>query len=162
MVAYRFLRRQEEAEDAVQEVFVKLWNRKDKLDEYDSIEALAITTIKNYCIDQLRKKRTLSIDGDLNYISITLNEPTPYERLENIETSGILNNIIGNLPGLYKDVVIMREIDGLSYEEISQITGQNVNTLRVNLSRARNMIKDELTKAKYEYTGEKKTAGKIL
>ena len=57
--AFRILRNQEEAEDAVQEVFIKLWNMGKKLDEYNSIEALAVTMIKNFCIDQLRKKKHL-------------------------------------------------------------------------------------------------------
>src|SRR5450759_1353818 len=55
--AFRILRNQEEAEDAVQEVFIKLWNLGKKLDEYNSIGALATTMIKNFCIDQLRKKK---------------------------------------------------------------------------------------------------------
>ena len=55
--AFRILRNQEEAEDAVQEVFIKLWNLGNKLDSYNSIGALATTMIKNFCIDQIRKKK---------------------------------------------------------------------------------------------------------
>ena len=56
-VAFRFLKRQEEAEDAVQEVFIRLWNRLDELDKYSSLEALAVTATRNYCIDILRKEK---------------------------------------------------------------------------------------------------------
>ena len=55
--AFRFLKRQEEAEDAVQEVFIRLWNRLDELDRYNSLEAFAVTTVKNYCIDLLRREK---------------------------------------------------------------------------------------------------------
>ena len=55
--AFRILRNQEEAEDAVQEVFIKLWNLGEKLDKYDKPMALAITITKNLCIDQIRKKK---------------------------------------------------------------------------------------------------------
>ena len=55
--AYRILREKEGSEDAVQEVFVRLWKMNAKLDEYDSVEALAVTMVKNYCIDQLRKQK---------------------------------------------------------------------------------------------------------
>ena len=55
--AFRILRNQEEAEDVVQEIFIKLWKMGEKLDEYKSIDALAITMTKNYCIDLLRKQK---------------------------------------------------------------------------------------------------------
>jgi RNA polymerase sigma-70 factor (ECF subfamily) len=162
LVAYRFLKNREEAEDAVQEVFIKLWNKKDKLDEYNSIEALATTTIKNHCIDQLRKVRTIGIDDADQNMPYFFNDPSPYEQLERDETSKILNYIIDRLPDIYRDIIRKREIEGLSYEEISLITKQNINTLRVNLSRARGMIRDELKKFNYENNGNKKIAGKIL
>jgi len=162
LVAYRFLKNREEAEDAVQEVFIKLWNKKDKLDEYNSIEALAITTIKNHCIDQLRKVKTIGIEDTNRNVPYFYNEPSPYEQLERDETSKILYNIIDRLPDIYKDIVRQREIDGLSYEEIARNTNQNINTLRVTLSRARGMIRDELKKFSHENNGNKKIAGKIL
>jgi len=56
-VAKRLLVSTEEAEDATQEVLVKLWNRNEILDEYISVEALAMTMTKNYCLDQLKSKR---------------------------------------------------------------------------------------------------------
>jgi RNA polymerase sigma-70 factor (ECF subfamily) len=56
-VAKRLLVSTEEAEDATQEVLVKLWNRNEILDEYKSVEALAMTMTKNYCLDQLKSKR---------------------------------------------------------------------------------------------------------
>jgi RNA polymerase sigma factor (sigma-70 family) len=161
-IAFRFLKSREEAEDAVQEVFIRLWNKREKLDEYNSIEALATTSVKNYCIDQLRKTKTIPIEGNSDQRTLYLNEPLPDERLENAETGHILNNIIGRLPDIYRYIIIMREIDGLSYEEIALITNQNVNTLRVNLSRARKMIRDEYLKKSYECTGNKPSARKIL
>jgi len=162
LVAFRFLKSREEAEDAVQEVFIRLWNKREKLDKYDSIEALAITTMKNYCIDQLRKIKIIPLEEDRSQWTVYLNEPMPDEQMENVETARILKRIIGRLPHIYKEIITMREIYGLSYEEIALITNQNVNTLRVNLSRARKMIRDEYQKNRYEYTGNNKAARKIL
>jgi RNA polymerase sigma-70 factor (ECF subfamily) len=148
--AFRILRNQEEAEDAVQEVFLKLWNLGDKLGEYSSIEALSVTMTKNYCIDQLRKRRYSVENADEARNAFMAPEPTPLEQMERREASEKLNMIIGNLPGIYRDMIQMREIDGFSYEEIAEITGQNVNTLRVTLSRARKIIRDEFIKQGYE------------
>ena len=153
LVSFRLLRRKEEAEDAVQEVFIRLWNKVDELDKYNSLEAFAITTVKNYCIDILRKKKLMIVDDKDDYKGIHDNEPSPYEAIERKESSLILNGIIDRLPDLYRSVIIMKEIDGLSYEDIADITGQNINTLRVNLSRARSMIRDEYKKYKYENAG---------
>jgi len=162
LVAYRFMKSQEEAEDAVQEVFIRLWNRKDQLAEYDSIEALAVAVTKNYCIDQLRKMRTIPLEGMGSYHQIQSDRETPEIIMERSETASIMQSVIENLPEIYRDIIQKKEIDGLSYEEISQITKQNINTLRVNLSRARNMIRDEFKRIKYEYKGNNSASRKVL
>jgi len=144
-LAYRMLRDQEGSEDAVQEVFVKLWMMNKKLEEYESVDALAVTMIRNHCIDQLRKQKFIE-PGDNNNNTFALyrdSEPTPHEKLERSETSSIMHRIIDNLPEIYRDIIRLREIEGLEYEEIAKKTGQNVNTLRVNLSRARKSVRDE-------------------
>lgn len=72
--AYRILRNKEEAEDVVQEVFIKLWHLGNKLDEYRCIDALATTMIRNHCIDLIRKKRPSfadSYDYDQTYSDVT-------------------------------------------------------------------------------------------
>ncbi len=158
LVAYRLLKRKDEAEDAVQEVFIRLWNKVDELDRYNSLEAFAITTVKNYCIDILRRNKLMIVEEQEGHHGIRDREPSPEEAMEQKESSSILNGIIESLPDLYRSVIIMKEIDGLSYEEIAVITGQNINTLRVNLSRARVMIRDEYKKFKYENAGNIRTS----
>jgi RNA polymerase sigma-70 factor (ECF subfamily) len=160
--AFRILRNQEEAEDVVQEVFIKLWNMRDKLYEYKSIDALATTMTKNYCIDLLRKQKH-NYKGDYSITDYTnLTSPSPHEQLENRESGEILNMIIAGLPEIYKIVIKLREIEGASYEEIADKTKQNVNTLRVTLSRARKIIRDEYKKYQYERRGIEKADRKVL
>jgi len=160
--AFRILRNQEEAEDAVQEVFIKLWKLGDKLNDYNSIGALAITMIKNFCIDQLRKrKHQIQEEHDRQDIN-NGDSASPFEIMERKESADILHNIINSLPDIYKDVIQLREIDGLSYEEIAGKTEQNINTLRVTLSRARKMIRDEFNKYQYERRGIKEIDRKVL
>jgi RNA polymerase sigma-70 factor, ECF subfamily len=160
--AFRILRNQEEAEDAVQEVFIKLWNMGKKLNEYNNIGALATTMVKNYCIDQIRKKKHL-VQANLEGLNIVNTGSTsPSELLENKESGDILYRIIYALPAIYRDAVIMRDIDGQSYEEIVEKTEQNINTLRVTLSRARKMIREEFNKYQYERSGFKEVDRKVL
>jgi RNA polymerase sigma-70 factor (ECF subfamily) len=160
--SFRILRNREEAEDAVQEVFIRLWNLGRKLDEYVSIEALSVTMIKNYCVDQLRKKKHLDHDELAKRDFQNTDNSSPSELLESRESDAILHSIIDQLPDIYKDVIILKEIEGLSYEEISDKTRQNINTLRVNLSRARKMIRDEYNKYQYERRGIKEVGRKVL
>jgi RNA polymerase sigma-70 factor (ECF subfamily) len=160
--AFRILRNQEEAEDAVQEIFIKLWNLGSKLEEYNSIGALATTMIKNFCIDQIRKKKRLIREENEGDDLKNVDNESPYVLMENKESGEILNHIIDQLPDIYRYVIIMREIDGLSYEEIAEKTEQNINTLRVTLSRGRKMIRDEFNKYQYERRGIKQVDRKVL
>ena len=160
--AYRILRNQEEAEDVVQEVFIKLWNMNEKLDQYKSIDALATAMTRNYCIDLIRKQKHYST-VDYNIIDHqNITSPSPHEQMENTESGEILNIIIGSLPESFRIVFKLRDIEGASYEEIAEKTDQNINTLRVILSRARKIIRDEYKKYQYERRGIEKADRKVL
>ncbi len=141
--AYRILHNQEEAEDAVQEVLIKLWKMGDRLENYTSIDALATTMTKNYCIDQIRKQKHAA-DGsyDINNYQLKTS-PSPQDQMEHAESDAIVHRLIGDLDEKYRLVIELRDIEGLSYEEIAAKTGQNINTIRVTLSRARGFIRDE-------------------
>ena len=155
-IAFRMLKEQQTSEDAVQEVMVKLWSMRSKLSEYESIDALSVTMIKNLCIDILRKQKhwvqteesSLSLAGSF--------EPTPQELMERVESYETVQKIIDGLPDMYRDIIILRDIEELEYEEIVFRTGQNINTIRVNLSRARKMVRDEYKKY-YNESGRSKT-----
>jgi RNA polymerase sigma factor (sigma-70 family) len=157
-LAFRILRDQEASEDAVQEIFVKLWRMNTRLDEYERVDALAATMIKNYCIDQLRKQKYLEPGDNAAFALYHDSEPSPQEKLEISETSAIIQRIIDDLPEMYRIIVKLRDIEELSYEEIAEKTGQNINTLRVNLSRARKVVRDEYKKYYNESRGNKTIA----
>jgi RNA polymerase sigma factor (sigma-70 family) len=160
--AFRILRNQEEAEDVVQEIFIRMWKMGDKLDEYNSIEALATTMTKNYCIDLIRKHKNQH-GSDFNIEQYTgASAPSPQDQLENRESGEILDKIISDLPEAYRTVLEQREINGSSFEEIAEKTGQNINTLRVTLSRARKMVRDEYNRYQYERRSFEKAARKVL
>jgi RNA polymerase sigma factor (sigma-70 family) len=160
--AFRILRSQEEAEDAVQEVFIKLWNMGSKLDEYINVGALAVTMTKNICIDQIRKKKHFVSEENAGREFEKADDVSPFDIMQREESGNILNGIIDKLPEIYRSVIKMREIEDLSYEQIADKTGQNINTLRVTLSRARKLIRDEFNKYQYERRGIKEVDRKVL
>lgn len=149
--AFHMLRNRQEAEDVVQDVFVKMWLMGNKIDEYNDIGALGVTITKNNCLDLIRKWKFIDNNSDLAVTTDPDPSPSPCEKLVITENEKIMNRIIDDLPPLYRDLVQLREINGLSYEEIASQKNLNTNTLRVTLSRARKIIK-----AKYlKFTNER-------
>jgi RNA polymerase sigma-70 factor (ECF subfamily) len=90
------------------------------------------------------------------------NPVSPYDQMAAKETSEIVRKIISGLVPNLRELVQLREIDGLSYEEISSITRANVNSIRVSVSRARQIIKEEYLKRSYERGTSERTAGEVL
>ena len=148
--AYRILENQQEAEDAVQETFLKLWKMKEKLESYESIEALSKAMLKNHCIDQIRRRKNTGYESVSGDQYLTASDATPQELLERAETALILNKIIDQLPVLQREMINLRDIQDLSYDEISERSGQSVNNIRVILSRARKSVREEYRRQRYE------------
>jgi RNA polymerase sigma-70 factor (ECF subfamily) len=129
----------EEAEDATQEVLFKLWNNKENLESYKSIEAFSMTMIKNYCLDQLKAKRSgnLKLVHD-NYID---REPSLERQLEAKDAMDWVEIAINELPEQQKLIIQMRDIEEYEFEEIAKIMDMNETAIRVSLSRARKQIR---------------------
>jgi len=130
-----------DAEDVVQEVMLKLWNIRSQLNEYNSVEALAVKMTHNVCMDEWRKKRTkvLSIDQvNINPFSTT----TPERLLEEKEVMYLMNEIVNSLPPIQQTIIRMRDIEEYETTEIAEITGCSAEAIRSNLSRARKKVRD--------------------
>ena len=143
-LALRLLVSKESAEDAVQEVMLKLWNKKEKLDSYDNLEAFSMTVTKNYCLDQLK----LRSNNNLKIVHSNY-EDHSQSLQKNIEVQDDLNwvqKVIEKLPEQQKILVQLREIEQYEYEEIAAMTNMKETAIRVALSRARKKIKEEMNK----------------
>jgi len=144
-LAKRLLVSTEEAEDATQEVLVKLWNNKDKLQGYSSVEALAMTITKNYCLDQLKSKRASEMR--IVHSNYSDRQAGVDRQAEDRDSWGWVEKIIETLPEQQKLILQMREIEQYEYEEIAKIMDMNETAVRVALSRARKTLREQLTKA---------------
>jgi RNA polymerase sigma-70 factor (ECF subfamily) len=143
-IAKRILVEEQEAEDAVQEVLLKLWYRRDSLDRYESAEAFATTVTRNHCLDRLKvMNRQDSLDEE--YYEKAGND-NPYLQLERKNTTEVLQRIIDHLPPLQQAIIRMKDIEEYEVEEIAEITGTNIEAVRVNLSRARKKVREEYIK----------------
>jgi RNA polymerase sigma factor (sigma-70 family) len=143
-LAKRLLVSTEEAEDATQEVLVKLWNKNEILESYSSVEAFAMTMTKNFCLDQLKSKRA----GNLQIVhsNYTDRQASLQQQLEDLDTLAWVEKIINDLPEQQRLIIQMRDIEQYEFADISKILEMNETAIRVALSRARKTIRENITK----------------
>ena len=130
-----------DAEDIVQEAFLKLWYIRDRLDGYQSVEALSVQVVKNLCMDTLRSKRMDRMPE--NSESILADTVTPEQLLEQHDAVAIIGRLIQQLPTLQQCIIRMKDVEGYELSEIAQITGTQIESVRVNLSRARKKVREQ-------------------
>jgi RNA polymerase sigma-70 factor (ECF subfamily) len=143
-LAKRLLISTEEAEDATQEILVKLWNKNDKLDGYTSLEAFAMTTTKNYCLDQLKSKRASNLQ--LIHSNYEDKQVGLLQKIEDTDSLNWVEKIINELPEQQKLIVQMRDVEQYEFEEIAKMLNMNETAIRVALSRARKTIRETMQK----------------
>ena len=144
-IAFRFLQNKMDAEDVVQDTFIKLWNKRDEMDSVENTEAFAIIITRNGCLDYLRKtKNDYLTPNDTNISkSISLDN-----QLEMQDETNYLKALINKLPEQQRQIMELKHWDGCSDEEIRNITGLSSGNIRVIISRARKTIKKQYCKIK--------------
>lgn len=143
--ATHFLKDEDEAKDVVQDVFLKLWQKRDELEKVENVEAYAMRMTRNRCLDVIRAAKTIPINAEIDR---KIKEKTidVHEQIEYTESANQIKKLIDKLPDLQRRVMHMRDIQQFSYDEISEITDLQLNAIRVNLSRARKKVRDEFLK----------------
>jgi RNA polymerase sigma-70 factor (ECF subfamily) len=141
-LAKRLLVSTEEAEDATQEVLMKLWAKKKGIGKYRNVEAFAMTMTKNFCLDRLKSKQS----GNLklvhsNYADEKSSLQKEVEVRDSLEWVG---KIMESLPEQQKMVLQLRDVEAYSYDEISEMLDMKPTAVRVALSRARKSVRDQL------------------
>jgi RNA polymerase sigma-70 factor (ECF subfamily) len=148
---YRFAKRllvsSEEAEDAVQEIYLKLWKGRESIGKYRNPEAFAMTMTKNYCLDRLKS-------GQASNLKIVHSN---YQHSDNVQRKveardevSILFRIMDTLPEQQRMILQLRDVEQYEFEEIAEMLDLRENTIRVNLSRARKTVREQMLK-QYNY-----------
>ncbi|RMA64625.1 RNA polymerase sigma factor [Ulvibacter antarcticus] len=140
-LAKRILISSEEAEDAVQEVYLKLWKGRLKISNYKSAEAFAITMTKNYCLDRLKSKQASNLKiVHSNY----QNSDNLEKQIEANDGVAIVFKLMESLPEQQKIVLQLRDVEEFEFAEIAKMLDSNETAIRVALSRARKTIREKL------------------
>ncbi len=142
-LAKRLLVSTEEAEDATQEVLIKLWNNQSKFEEYKNVEAFSMTMTKNFCLDKLKSKQSQNLKiVHSNYQDNSVSLQKEVEFKDSLDWVG---RIMEELPEQQKMVIQLRDIEQYELEEICKMLDMNNTAVRVALSRARKTIRERLT-----------------
>ncbi len=152
--AFRFLGSQEDSKDAVQDVFVKLWNLRFEMAAVNNIEAFSIRMMRNHCLDRIKLKKTVSLDVQEFFSNRPGDEIPPDRSLEIKNSVDIVKKAIGEMQEPQRSVIRMRDLEGYSNEEIAKALGIADGTVRVILSRGRNKIRQVLA-TMYGYENER-------
>jgi RNA polymerase sigma-70 factor (ECF subfamily) len=137
--AQRLIDNESDAEDAVQEVMLKLWNMREKLDEYQSVEALAMKITHNICMDMWRRKRMDTLPLEQVHTDGATNSE---HQIEIKDEYRLICEIIESLPPLQQTIIQMKDVEQYETEEIMEITGCSSESVRSNLSRARKKVRE--------------------
>src|SRR5687768_13706647 len=144
--ALRFLGNEEDAKDIVQEVFIRVWNGREQMNQVDNWEAWCMRIARNLSLDRMRvitRKQTQPIEETFNLHHEAL---TPHESTEIGESMLKIAQIIAELPEKQRQVIHLRDVEGYSYQEICDILELDMNQVKVNLFRARNSVREKMTK----------------
>lgn len=155
---YRILSSKEDAEDVTQEVFVKAYRAIASFDNKSSFQTWIYKIAQNAALDFLRKqkrrggKKNVSLyaeDEDGEYeIPIADKKNEPYSELRKKEAQNALEKAMEELGADQKEVIVLRDIQGFGYDEIAEITGENLGTVKSRISRARLLLRKKLEKNK--------------
>ena len=140
-VALRLLGNVEDAEDMVQEVYMKLWSKRDALPEVKHVEAYCVTLPKNMCVDRLRLAEVEEVDVETMTLPIAATDDVA-RRIEERDTVEHVKAFVVTLPENQQRVITLRDMEERSFEEIEQMTGLTAVNVRALLSRARKAIRE--------------------
>lgn len=151
-LAYRMLNQSHEAEDVVQETFLRVYTNLHRYDETQKFSTWIYRIATNLCIDRLRKRKAnYSLDAEMPdgegadwYSLLPSDQATPESEVVLSEMQGHIRAAIETLPEKYKSVVILRYLHDMSLQEIGDVLGMPVTTVKTRVHRGREFLRKKL------------------
>lgn len=136
----------QEAEDLTQDTLLRVWNKRNELNNVASLEAYCLTICRNMALDRLALKENSNLPLDTEGTDAPDNARTPEEQLEYDEKLRRVNQLFNALPEKMRTALQLRDIEGKSYQEAAQVMGVTEETFKVTLHRARKAIRNQYEK----------------
>ncbi|RHW35032.1 RNA polymerase sigma factor SigW [Lysinibacillus yapensis] len=152
-ICYRMLGNQQEAEDISQEAFVRAYINLHTFDQKRKFSTWLYRIGTNLCIDRIRKKKpdyyldaeVAGTDGLNMYSQIASKEQLPEETVQQLELQDRIQYEIGRLPDKYRSVIVLKYIEELSLQEISEILDMPLGTVKTRIHRGREALRKQLS-----------------
>lgn len=130
-----------EAEDVVQDTLIKVWNRRERWDEIESMEAFCMTICRNLALDKIKKMGNQhdSLDDNQQDRPSALNNP--YEEMNQKDRIQLVRRIVDELPEKQRTSIQLRDFEGKSYKEVAEIMLISEDQVKINIFRGRQTIK---------------------
>ena len=145
-LALRITLNRVEAEDIVQDTLIKVWDRRFVWENIDSIEAFSLTVCRNLSLDRLRKKENSNDSLEDVNIAEPVASSNPQDRMIQEDRVSLVRQIIDSLPEKQRSCMQLRDFEGKSYKEIAQVLDITEEQVKVNIFRARQMVKQKYLK----------------
>lgn len=131
----------EQAQDVMQETFLRIYENRDRLMNANSFKAWTFTIARNQCLNQFRRSnRHVQLTMDDAMASVKSDNPSAMSKLEKSEQIRFVNHFLGQLKPDYREVLVLREYQNLSYEEIAAITRSTLSAVKSRLFKARKKL----------------------
>lgn len=143
-VARYILKDDGEAEDATQEAFVKLWHNRDNIDP-ERVQSWLMKVTRNGCLDRLRRRRD-NVEFDESYMAGEVSGPM--QDVATGQTREWLKRAIGSLKEPYRSLVVLRDVNQHSYEEVASMLELNLAQVKTYLHRARKQLREQLAEVR--------------
>ncbi|NLM44449.1 MAG: sigma-70 family RNA polymerase sigma factor [Clostridiales bacterium] len=152
-IAYRIMGNEEDAKDMAQEAFIKIYKSIGNFRGDSTFSTWLYRIVTNVCLDELRKRKKnntvpleMSIESEKGtaIVELSAEKETPEDIYEQVEKKQLIQSAISSLSEDYKTVIILRDVQGFSYEEIATMLNCSLGTIKSRINRARNLLKDKL------------------
>lgn len=146
VLAYRYLKSNDEAEDAVQYTFMKLWEQRDNIDSEKSVKSLLVTILKNHILNEI-KHRNIIIEKNYEISQAGVSEDYDFvDIVEETDFRSYLLKIIKDLPQQQKKVCLLKIQKGMSNQEIAENMNISVPTVKSHYTQAIKMLRMSIEK----------------
>lgn len=136
----------EDSQDAAQDTFIKAFRSFKSFTPQASIYTWMYRIAVNTCIDHKRKSREILIDDETSMIEIASLNPSPEKVSQSREITAIVQKTLASLTPDFRAIIVLKEMEGLSYEEISEVLQISIGTVKSRISRARDELRERLRK----------------
>lgn len=140
-MAFSILKEEDAAKDHLQELYIKLWVKRNELENIQNLKNFALKSMRNLCLDTLRSETHF----DTLMTDLPSAGPGTLEKIEQKSLMKLIGQMIGRLPEMQRSIMRLRDIEGLDITEIAFIMSITENAVTANLSRARKKIREQLT-----------------